>query len=800
MHKYKDPSADIQERVDDLIGRMSFEQKIDQITCLVTISRDIPDFKDYIPNGIGNVGAFTVSENAELIAEYSYQLQKFLIEETELGIPALIHCEASAGAQFTEADVFPSPIAQSSSFNTGNVRGMAELIREQLFAVGFRQALSPVIDITRDPRWGRVTETYGEDPTLTAAMGSAFIGGLKGDDRRKGIAATAKHYIGHGVTEGGLNMSRSVITERDLEEVHCKPFQAAIIEEDLMSVMNSYCSLNGEPVACSHKLLTDLLRGRLGFRGFVVSDYVSIDRIVDPFCVADTFEQAGISALKAGLDVEYPRPKGYTYRLKEAVERGEISIETIDQSVRRVLRAKFELGLFENPYPDKKLLKKVLHTKKADELKFKMAKEGITLLKNDNDMLPLSKEVKKIAVIGPHADRVRSYFATFSYPAVLDMTMSREEDGQEFDEPGLIVYDIIQRHPGDIRESSVRVEKKIRKEFPNARSLVQAIREYLPQAEVRYAEGINYAGSDVSGIEYALQTAAGADVIIMTIGGKNGWGITSTVGEGVDSTCIDLPGRQEEFARAVRALNKKTVVIHFDGRPLSNEYVATHFDAILEVWQSGELGGQAITSVLFGDYNPAGRLPLTAARNVGQIPIYYGLPRGSGYVSAGHTGMIRNPNGYINDTAFPLYYFGHGLSYTSFSYSNFVIACKEVKADKLVTVTVDITNTGLRDGDEVVQLYGSDIVASMVRPERELLGFARIGLKAGETKTVEFSFMPSQLAFIDKDMNWIIESGTIKLMIGASSNDIRCEDSFEIINSIVIDPRQRGFYAKVRIL
>lgn len=800
MYKYKNPAISVQERVNDLISRMSFEQKIDQITCLVTITEDIPDFKKYIPNGIGNVGAFTVAKNAELIADYSLRLQKFLVEETELGIPALIHCEASAGAQFTEANVFPSAIAQSSSFNTANVLKMADLIREQLYAVGFRQALSPVFDIARDPRWGRITETYGEDPTLTSAMGSAFVKGLQGTDKTRGIAATAKHFVGHGITEGGLNMGRSLISERELEEVHCKPFQAAITDSGLMSVMNSYCSLNGEPVVCSRKILTELLRDHLGFVGFVVSDYISVDRIVDPFCVAENFEQAGIKALNAGLDVEYPRPKGYTYKLREAVENGQIAIETIDSAVRRVLKAKFELGLFENPYPDKNMLKKVLHNKRADELNLQMAKESLILLKNNNHTLPLPKDIKRIAVVGPHADSIRSYFGTFSYPAVLDMTASRDEDGQVFEEPGLIIYDVMQLHPGDIRESTRRTEKKLRSEFTNSKTLIEAIREYLPHAEINYAQGINYAGSNISGMKYALQVAADADVVIMTIGGKNGWGVTSTVGEGIDSTSIDLPGRQEEFARAIRALNKKTVVVHFDGRPLSNEYVATHFDAILEAWQPGEFGGQAITSVLFGDYNPAGRLPVTAARNVGQIPVYYGLPRGSGYISAGHTGMIRNPNGYINDTAFPLYCFGHGLSYTQFTYHNFSISSKKVKACDVAEIKVDITNVGKLDGDEVVQLYGSDLFASMVRPSKELLGFLRISLAAGETKTVMFTFKISQLAFIDADMKWRVEAGEIKLMVGASSNDIRCEETIEVEDTAFVDPKTRGFYAEARVV
>jgi len=797
MKRYKDPAAGVQARVDDLMARMSFAQKIDQITCLVTIAPEIPDFRAYVPNGIGNVGAFTVASDARKIAEYSFKLQKFLVEETELGIPALIHCEASAGAQFTEANVFPSAIAQGASFDPEKIGRMAELIRDQMYAVGFRQALSPVFDIARDARWGRITETYGEDPTLAAAMCSAFVRGLQGGDRARGIAATAKHFIGHGVTEGGLNMGRTLVSGRELEEVHGKPFQAAIREGGLMSVMNSYCSLNGEPVACSRALLTDLLRGRMGFAGFVVSDYIAIDRLVDPFCVAETFEEAGVKALKAGLDVEYPRPKGYTYRLQQAVERGELDMDVVDRAVRRVLTAKFELGLFEQPYPDMEMLPRVLHTREADELNLQLAREAVTLLKNSRGTLPLSDDIRKIAVIGPHADSVRSYFGTFSQPAVIDMTMSREEDGQVFEEPGVIVYDIAQKYPGEVRETSPRVEKRIRRDIPNAVPLAEAIRRRAPKAEVVYAKGINCAGSDVGGMREALNAAADADAIVLTLGGKNGWGATSTVGEGVDSTDIDLPGRQEEFARAVRLLNRRTVVVHFDGRPLSNEYVASHFDAIIEAWQLGEFGGQALAQVLFGDANPSGRLPITAARSAGQLPVYYALPRGSGYVSAGHPGMIRNPNGYVNATAEPLYCFGHGLSYTRFEYRGLELSAPRVSPDGRLTATAEVENAGDRDGDEVVQLYATDRVASMVRPEMELVGFARVFIPKGERRKVSFEIDMSQLAFLDENMDWRVEKGVFELKVGGASDRIALAKPFEVTETRIIDGAARAFYAKV---
>ncbi|MEY8411047.1 glycoside hydrolase family 3 N-terminal domain-containing protein [Lachnospiraceae bacterium 62-26] len=795
MEKYRNKDLSVDERVEDLLGRMTFEEKIDQLTCLVTVSEDIPDFEEYIPNGIGNVGAFTVADGVEPIVEYADKLQRYLVDHTRLGIPALIHCEASAGAQFTEADVFPSAIAQASTFDTDIIGRMTDVIRKQMYYVGFRQALSPVIDIARDPRWGRITETYGEDAALTSAMASAFVNGIQSKDLKEGILATAKHFAGHGITEGGLNMGRNLVSERDMLEIHCKPFQCAITEAGLKSVMNSYCSVNGEPVVGSKKMLTDILRGEMGFQGFVVSDYLALDRLVDPFAVAENFEEAGIRAIQAGLDVEYPRPKGFTYKMKESVEGGRLSMDTIDRAVRRVLTQKFELGLFENPYPDVEKLKTYLHLKTTNELNEKIAAESFTLLKNENKSLPLSKTIKKIAVIGPHANNIRSLFGTFSYPAALDMFMSREEDGQEFEEPGLIIYDIEQKYTGEVREVSPRVNRKIQKEFPNSRTLYAALKEYLPEAEVVYAQGINCAGENIGGMEEALRVAAQADVVLLTIGGKNGWGVTSTVGEGVDSTNIDLPGRQEEFARKVYELHKKTVVLHYDGRPLSNEFTASHFDAIMEVWQPGEYGSQALCKVLFGEQSPSGRLPITAARNAGQLPVYYGLPRGSGYVSAGHTGMIRNKNGYINDTAKPLYYFGHGLSYTEFTYSDLHIDKKIIAPEDTVKITFKVKNTGNFDGAEVVQLYFSDKVASMVRPTKELAGFARIFLKKGEEKKVVFEINASQFAFLDEQMKWKVEKGAIDFLIGSSCEDIRLSDHISISGNRYVDGKTRGFYA-----
>lgn len=789
--KYKNPDLPVEERVDDLLARMTFNEKIDQITCLVTITPDIPDFSKLIPEGIGNVGAFTTADHVEKIADYVQKLQDYQVRCTRLGIPALIHCEACAGAQFTEANVFPSAIAQASTFDPDLIGAMAELIARQLKLVGFRQALSPVMDIARDPRWGRMTETYGEDPALVSAMTTRFTQELQ----KQGIVATAKHFVGHGAPEGGLNMGRSIVSERELAEVHCKPFQSAITDADLGSVMEAYSSYDGEPVVGSHKILTDLLRGKMGFAGFAVSDYVALDRLIDPFRVADDFGDAGVRAMKAGLDVEYPRPKGFTYELKEKVDSGELSQDVIDQAVRRVLRAKFAMGLFEDPYPHLTELKNSLHQKSTDQLNEKIACESITMLKNRHQMLPLERRnVGKIAIIGPHADSLRSYFGTFSYPACLDMTEAREAEGQEFPEPGLIVYDFHQEYPGKVRDSSPKVEMRLRREFPRSRTLYQALKEYLPEAEVVCAKGINVSGSDLGDLQHALDVAADADMILLTLGGKNGWGCTSTVGEGVDSTDIGLPGRQEEFAQKVYALRKPTVVLHFDGRPLSSLFVTTHFDAILEVWQPGEMGGQALCRILFGESEPGGRLPVTVAKDAGQIPCHYALPRGSGFVSAGHTGMIRNPQGYYNESARPLYGFGHGLTYTTFSYSELKTDQERYHPKDVATITLTVKNAGNRDGDEVVQLYFCDEIARMVRPTMEMAGFCRVHLTAGESRNITFSMKISQTAFLDESMQWTVERGKIRLMAGAASDDIRCEKEIEITETAVIDGKTRGFY------
>ena len=799
MFDYQNPSLSPQQRAEDLLGRMTIEEKIDQLGCHFFQGWGMPDLEKDMPEPRGTLGAMALSHDAKELAETLKKVQEYVIGKSRFGIPALMHVEAVTGGLFVEATSFPSPITQASTWDPALIREMTDCIRQQLLAVGYRHVLSSVFDIGRDPRWGRLTETYGEDETLSAAMASAYVAGMQGKDPREGVAACGKHFVGHGVTEGGLNMNQNNITERELREVHCKPFQAAITEANLRTIMNSYCNINREPVIGSKRILTDLLRDEMGFKGVLVSDYVSIDRLINPYQICDNYLDAGMLALKAGLDVEYPEPNGLSHKLVEAVNDGRLDPALIDRSARRLLELKFELGLFENPFPQIEKLGEVFHSKTSEEVDRRVAREGITLLRNENEILPLPKTAKRIAVIGPHADRVRSLFGSYSYAGGIDT----QEDSKN--NAGMEAWKQIegaaqgegwfQRYPGEIRETPIYVENMIRDAYPKTKTLFEAVRDYLPDAKVTTAMGINYTGNRMAGYQEALNCAAQADIVILTLGGQNGWGAISTNGEGLDNANIGLPGMQEQFARDVYALHKKTVVVHIDGKPIANEFVSSHFDGIFECWQLGQYGFEELAKVLFGDYNPAGRLPVTVARNAGVLPCYYGQPRGTGYLGVGRFGVVTNRFGYINEDVHPIYTFGHGLSYTKFEYGKLEIDAERVSADGAVTVTAEIANVGGRDGEEVVQLYVEDKFASMVRPNFTLVGFGRVHIPAGEKRKVSFHVNMSQLAFLDIDMKWKVEGGDMKLMLGASSSDIRLTKDFAIEGDAYVDGRTRGFYS-----
>lgn len=788
----------IEMRVNELLRRMSLKQKIAQLQCLFSVNIKNVEFNEVMADGIGEIAFGYLLDSPEKSAEFIESVQKYLVEETELGIPAIVHTEAISGGFISEMTQFPSPIGLGATWDPDVVKRMAELIRRQVMAIGVRRVLSPVVDIARDPRWGRMGETFGEDPVLCSEMAVAYVDGMQGRELSEGVLACAKHFLGYSMCEGGLNQTSNPITARELREVYARPFQALITLSGIGSIMAQYGSIDGEMVIASKSFLYDMLRREMKFKGTTISDYMAISRMVS-MKVAGSLDEAGTASLKAGLDIECPYPAGFiTESIINAVEKGDLKEETIDRAVKRVLFQKFQLGLFENPYPHRQGIKKYYYKTANDKLSFEIAQKSLVLLKNDG-ILPLSKNTKRIAVIGPHADSLRLLFGGYSYPAVLDLMLGSNAVVEETDEQDSALSENGRwvREYADSGETAENpmAEEMLRCMLGKSQTILQAIRNTCKNACVTYAKGCDYAGNDRSGFKEAVETAMLANVVILAIGGKLGWGKSATMGENVDSMSIGLPGVQEYLAKAVYAAGKPIVVVHLNGRPLSSEFIVEKCNALLECWSPSVWGGQAVASVLFGDFNPSGRMPVTVARNAGQIPIYYNHINGNSYHN--HS-IFKQENMYADGSEKPLFYFGHGLSYTQFEYSNLKLD-REIDGNGCLTVSADIKNAGERDGAEVVQLYISDNLSSLLRPNKELAGFKRLHLKVGEKRKVVFTLMASQLAFLDINMKWKVEAGEMTAMVGASSEDIRLKGTFEIKNDVYVDGSKRGFFASVEV-
>ena len=804
MRIYKDTERTIDERVEDLLSLMTLEQKIAQMQCTMLAANPLEEVKIF-PEGLGEATIFGGGRSVEGNTDLANKVQEEMLAKNDLGIPTLLHSEALNGLNSVGATIFPSAIGLGATWNPETVEKMTDIIRKQMVAIGVRHALSPVMDVCRDPRWGRIGETYGEDPTLCAAMSVAFTKGLQGDDLKAGVVATGKHFLGYGFGEGGLNMSTNPIPPRELREVYAKPFQAAITEAGLESMMNSYGTIDGDFIIKSKHIMTDLLREEMGFDGIVVSDYMSINRAVD-LKVSENPLAGGIEALAAGLDIELPNPYGYTLAFVNAVKEGKLEVSLIDRAVRRVLKTKFKLGIMDEPYVSKDLIQEAYENSIPLEHSLKTAHESIVLVKNDN-ILPLSKEIKKIAVIGPHADSIRLLFGCYTYPATLDMMISgsMHDMAGMSDEPSEDVSKDTQNNEDPSKAQLYYEGCNIRKDNPMVNGMLQgiyaktptilaSIKAKCPEAQVIYEQGCEVAGTNQKGFAAAIAAAKAADVVILTLGGKYGWGNNCTIGEGIDSDTIGLTGVQEELAKLIYETGTPSVLVHMDARPLSSEYIAENFPAIIENWFPGTTGGEALADVLFGDYNPAGRLPVTVARNAGQIPIYATHKKGDSYTKV--KGMILNK--YLEGTKLPLYYFGEGQSYTKFTYSNLKLD-KTVSSEGMINLSCDITNIGDRDGEEVVQVYVSDDFASMLRPNMELAGFKRVAIEAGKTIRVHFTMRADQFAFLDTDMKWIVEAGLMTVKVGSSSKDIHLTDTFEIENTAYIVGKNRGFFAKAKV-
>lgn len=800
MSNYLETSPRTRIQIDELLERMTLEQKVAQLQCTILVAGHEEAGLANFPNGVGALGSISTGEGPAADAAFYGALQQSVAERTGEDVPPLMHGEAVSGWTGPGGTVFPSAIGLGATWNPATIERMTQIVRKQMLSVGVRQALSPVMDVARDPRWGRVGETYGEDPTLCAAMSVAFVRGLQGEDLEDGVAATGKHFLGFGFSEGGLNMTSNPISPRELREVYAKPFQAAITEADLAAVMNSYGTIDGELIITSKHILHDLLREEMGFDGLVVSDYMSINLAVDLNVGADPSD-GGIKAISGGLDVELPTPYGFGPGLIDAVRNGELDETVIDRAVRNMLALKAKLNLFENSSPRTDLIPEAYDPERTSAHSLTAAHESIVLLKNDG-ILPLSRSIKKIAVIGPHADSVRLFFGCYTGPASIDLAMSgtMSEMAGMLDLPELTAsLELPPLAPlfegSDVRSEPPLVEQTLRGMFgEKTPTIVDAIRREAPQAEVLYVKGCEVAGTDRSGFEAAVAAARDADVVVLTLGGKYGWGSSSTSGEGIDTADVGLPGVQEELARRIHETGTPAVLVHMDAKPLSSEFIAENYDAVLESWFPGETGGTALADVLFGEYNPAGRLPMTAVRHVGQIPIYAAHRRSNSVSSAGT--MIMNR--YVEGTKEPLFVFGEGKSYTAFDYSDLMIDF-DGDPNGVVTISCRVTNTGDYDGDEVVQLYVRDELASMVRPVQELAGFARVHLAAGRSRTVTFRLRASQFAFLDLEMQWMVEAGEMTARIGASSEDIRLTGTFSIGRTTRVDGKNRGFFAQVTV-
>jgi beta-glucosidase len=753
---YKDASQPIEARVNDLLGRMTLEEKIGQLVAIWLKKGDIQtpsgDFdpakaSKAFPNGLGmisrpsdrkgvttgtaNAGA-DVSANRSAVdtATYINAAQKWAMEGTRLGIPMIMHEEALHGLVAPGATSFPQSIALASTWDPGLLEKVFSVAAAEARARGANLVLAPVVDVARDPRWGRIEETYGEDPYLVSEMGLAAIRGFQGTTlplARDKVFVTLKHMTGHGQPENGTNVGPASLGERTLREDFFPPFEKAVEQLPVRAVMASYNEIDGIPSHANKWLLNDVLRGEWGFKGAVVSDYFAVRELVTRHHMFKTAKEAGARALDSGVDVETPDGEGFNY-LMELVREGKISQGQIDNAVRRVLEMKFEGGLFENPYADVKLAEKRTNTPEAIALARQAARESVVLLKNSAGLLPLDATgIKRMAVIGTHAK----------------------------DTP-IGGYSDVPNHVVSVLEAMQSEGKgKFQVDYSEG---------------VRLTEGRVWAQDDVKLTDAAtndklradaVAAAKDADVIVMVLGGNEALSREAWADEHLgDSDNLDLPGPQDQLAKEIFALGKPVVVILLNGRPYAVNYLADKAPALIEGWYLGEQTGNALADVVFGRFNPGGKLPVSIARNVGQLPIYYNKKPSA-------------RRGYLFGDTTPLYPFGYGLSYSTFEVGAPVLGTGTIGVADKVSVKVDVTNTGKRAGDEVVQLYVRDDEASVTRPLIELKRFQRVTLQPGEKKTVSFELTPADLSLWNVEMKRVVEPGTFTISAGPNSVNLK---------------------------
>lgn len=775
---YRDPSASIESRLEDLLFRMTTEEKLEQLTSIWVY--EIMDGDSFSPEkgdskigkGIGQItriGGATTLEPTD-VAKLGNTIQKHLIEKTRLGIPALIHEECCSGLMMRNATLFPQAIGVAATWSPELSELMGDTIRRQARTIGAHQTLAPVLDVTREPRWGRTEETMGEDPHLVAQMGTAYVKGLQGKDWTQGVIATGKHFVGYGCSEGGKNWAPTLIPERDLREIYLFPFEAAIKEGGLASVMNSYAEIDGIPCAVNPRLLTDILRNEWGFGGVVVSDYFAINMVKEYHAIASDRTDAASQTLSAGIDVELPTRQCYGPDFIKEIEKSSKLQEALDSSVRRHLRLKFLLGLFENPYVADTNAAIHFDTPQDRSLAKEIAAKSLVLLKNDKNLLPLAKTTKKIALIGPNGDEARNMMGDYAYPVHIE-ALKQMQDSDPFGTP----------MPEEV------------KDFNTTEGII-TIREALSSAfseetKINYAKGCNVLDDDRSGFDEAISAAQEADIAICVLGDKAGLVKGCTSGEATDRSEITLPGVQEELLRAVYATGTPVVLILTSARPAAIQWAKENIPAIMVAWLPGEEGGTAVAEAIVGEVNPGGKLPISFPRSVGQIPVFYNH-KPSGGRSHWH-------GDYADLSAQPLFNFGHGLSYTQFEYGSFKVNSHQLLMGESISISAEVKNIGKIIGDEVVQLYIHTSFRSVTRPVQELKGFKRITLLPGEAKAVNFTLTADQFAFYDREMHLVVEPGMVEIQIGSSSNDIRQRTKVEIVGEKQLVLQRSNYFAQV---
>ena len=818
MDKYLDSTLTPAERAVDLLGRMTLEEKMAQVNCVLVPAGREEEIEQHCRYGIGEISTLEVRMlgSAKEAAAFQRKVQAMVMENSPHRIPAIFHMEGLCGAFIQDATSFPSGIGRASSWDPALEERIGQIVARQENAAGFTHTLAPVLDISRDARMGRQGETYGEDPVLAAAMGTAYTRGIQErglevsaqTGNKRYSEAVAKHFMGFHNSEGGIHGADSRTPRRLMEEIYGKPFQAAIREASLRGVMPCYCTFDGEPASASPMLLTEILREEMGFDGLAVSDYGAIENIHNVQNMYESVTEAGLYAMEAGMDVEMPNCAAYNDELAELFWSGRADMAILDRAVRRVLEAKFRMGLFEHPYAlEDAAFEAAFYRQEDAEVTLQSARESLILLKNDGT-LPLGRNVRRIAVVGCHAQNAGSFFGGYTHLSMVEAVHAVANSIAGIGEAAVNREKEVPYIPGtqiqsDETEEFAAVLRQIK---PGCKSLLEELSERLPEVEIGYAYGYPAAGNDMSRHEEALTLIAQADLCIMTLGGKHGSCSVATMGEGVDGTDINLPECQEVFLRKAAAVGKPLIGIHFNGRPVSSDGADTCLQALIEAWNPSERGAEAIVDVLTGAYDPCGRLPVSVAYHAGQIPIYYDHPNGSSW----HQGASIGFSDYVDLPHTPRYYFGYGLSYTSFAYSDFCCGSKVavrageesqgqkmLRPDERIQVSVTVKNTGKTAGTEIVQLYLKDIYASMTRPVMELAGFARVELEPGEARRITFETDPSQLAFLDRKLRWKIEAGTVQVMIGASSQDIKYTGELKITDDMYIDGRERRFYADV---